>query len=135
MKNKIVALLAVLGIAYTGVAFAQQLYPRLRAAYVEFYRQSTGVKAWQMGVDRSGNLTVTENVSLGADVLKVNAASGGLQLRSRTKTQIGALAPVAAGEIIFNSTGNTLCVSTGSTAGAWIQLQFTDSTKLACHDR
>lgn len=43
-----------------------------------------------------------------------------LGLYTRTSLQLNALAPTAAGIIVFNSTNNKVCVSTGTGAGAWV---------------
>lgn len=39
---------------------------------------------------------------------------------SQTATQISTLVPLATGAVVFNSTHPSLCVSTGTTAGAWV---------------
>lgn len=52
-----------------------------------------------------------------------NVAVGGqFALYSRTAAQLAALAPAAAGYMAFNSTNNRVCVSSGTGAGAWVDV-------------
>jgi hypothetical protein len=52
-----------------------------------------------------------------------------MQLYSRTSAQLQALTNGGAGTLVYNSTTGTMCMSTNTTAGAWVIL---GSTTTAC---
>ena len=127
----LVAVALVSGLAVQGVMAAASVYPRVRASVVEFF-SSTGTRRWMANLDSSNNFQLVENSNIGAPVLSVKSTTGGLAPRSRTLAQILAITPAAEGEILWNSSGDTLCVSSGTTPGAWIVLAAGDSVKIAC---
>lgn len=72
----------------------------------------------------NGQLIIYNNTT-GDNAMTIDDGTGGMILRSRTSTQLGTQTPSAAGELIFNSSANTLCVSSGTGVGAYIMIVST----------
>lgn len=98
-----------------------------------------GPKSSEICVDSSGNIipTTTATQSLGSSSLQFKnlqlsgsiVAGGQIGLQSRTAAQIATLVPAAAGNLIYNSSNNNVCLSSGTGAGAWILLMSTSTTQ------
>lgn len=73
----------------------------------------------------SNGQLITYNNTTGDNAVTIDDATGGVILRSRTSTQLGTQAPSAAGELMFNSSANTLCISSGTGPGAYIMIVST----------
>lgn len=67
-----------------------------------------------VGIDESANVTITNQLTAG----------GQLALFSRTAVQLQTLAPAAAGAIVYcsNCTAALICISSGTGAGAWVEI-------------
>lgn len=67
-----------------------------------------------VGIDENANVTITNRLTAG----------GQLALFSRTAVQLQTLAPAAAGAIVYCSdcTAALICISSGTGAGAWVEI-------------
>lgn len=94
-----------------------------------------GTQVWR--IDEEGDVTNLGDITVGDDLTVTDdlvvtdtlSMSGGLGLFSRTLAQMNALAPGAAGQLIYVSDGlqSKICVSTGTTAGAWVVASATST--------
>ena len=117
------------------VMAAAAYYPRLQASAVEMF-SATGAKRWIWNLDSSYNLQLMENTNVKARTLKVGTLTGGLYLRSMTSTVMAAVNPAAAGELVYNSSDNNICISTGTGLSAYvITSSIPESTKINCVTR
>ncbi len=111
--------------AYTGTLDVDGNFTSGAANYVTTNTASSGVWAFPAAVSIAG--AVTGPTSVTATKI-VASGAGSVGLYSRTKAQILALTPAAAGQIYFCSdcTAVSICVSTGTAAGAFVKA--TDKT-------
>ena len=93
--------------------------------------------AFTARVNSSGQLVIADNSSVNGAVATFDDGDGSLLLRTRTSAQISALAPTAANELLLNSSFPGLCVSTGTTTGAWVFISSyttaTSNVKVPCY--
>lgn len=119
-------LLANIGLYVPKDALAQTARSSLNL--INWVGASMGAPLWFQRVNASGQMVLTENSNLNADIVTLDDGVGSMALRTRTSAQLALLAPVAAGHIIFNSDANTICYSTGTGAGAWVTPVYSTAT-------
>ena len=127
LQVTMLALSFVFGLSLGGWAIGDNI---LSASRIKLF--NSGSYAWLMRVASNGQLQFWDNVN-GRIALTIDDNTGGIGLRSRTSAQIREITPTQAGLVIYNSSGAGLCVSSGTGNGAWVQMAYIDSTKLACN--
>ncbi len=130
MIGRILAVPLLVGVLMGSFALtAKALWPdpEIEAGVVRV--MSAGLAAWRVGVlATGGNYDVQENANTGRTAMRFSAANGSYRPFGFTSTQLSTLAPDASGYMTVNITNATPCISTGTTAGAWVLPRSTATT-------
>lgn len=119
MKKAFQACLVVLTFVL-GLGVGNAIWPDSEVDFGVARILRNGLAAWKIGAVVGADFDVVENTNLGATVLSLDATDGSMSIRARTSTQLSTLAPSAADEMVMNTTVHSLCISTGTGAGAWV---------------
>lgn len=117
MRKNLFNIIAVLGLASIAGA---AVWSSLEAD--RYKLTNSGVLAFTADVDSNGAAVVNDITGKNGPSLKVNQG-GGVVLSSFSATQLISKTPKSVGELVYNSTIKTVCISSGTGIGAWVFLQ------------